>query len=283
MSKFDLLFPQTVDEAIEYLQRYDGQARILAGGTDLLVKVKSEKIHFPYLISLREIREFNTDTKITDDRFFIGPMVTMAEIYQNREIQRYFPALCQAAYLMGSQQIRNRATIVGNICNASPAAETATSLLIYEASVCLKGYHGAREVFISEFFKNPGETHKMYDEIVTGIRLPFPVWHEKSTYKRVSRREGVDLAIVNVALATGCGGEVKLAYGALAPVPFRASKVENVVESYLSRAISEEEFTSAIEECVSPIDDIRSSGAYKIEMAKLLTLQGIHELAGKEN
>ena len=247
----------------------------------MLVKIKTEKAHFPYLISLKEIHEFKTNIKITDDRLFIGPLVTMADIRQNRETQRYFPALCQAAYIMGSQQIRNRATVVGNICNASPAAETATPLLIYEASICLKGPGGAKEVPIGEFFKAPGVTSKARDEIVTGIRLPLPPQHEKSMYKRVSRREGVDLAIVNVALAMERDGKIKLAYGSLAPAPFRALKAEKAAEFYLSRAISEE-LASAVEECLSPIDDIRSSRAYKIEMAKLLTLKGIHELAEKK-
>jgi len=277
-----MLFPQTVDEAIDYLQRHNGQAHILAGGTDLLVKIKTDKARFPYLISLRQIQEIKTDIKIAEDQLFIGPLVTMADVYQNLEVQRNFPALCQAAYLMGSQQIRNRATVVGNICNASPAAETAAPLLIYEASVCLKGPHGVREIPIGKFFKGPGETHKTHDEIVTGIRLPLPIWHEKSIYKRISRRRGVDLAIVNVALAMGHGGKTKLAYGSLAPVPFRALSVESVVNSYLSHAISEEEFTSAVEKCLSPIDDIRSSRVYKIEMAKLLTLEGVHELTGRE-
>jgi carbon-monoxide dehydrogenase medium subunit len=205
----------------------------------------------------------------------------MWDVHRHPIVRNFFPALGDAALVMGSQQIRNRATVIGNICNASPAAETAASLLVYEATVSLLGAKGVREVSLADFFKGPGRTIKTSDELVTAIKLPIPESELMSCYKRLSRREGVDLAVVNVAMSRDRNGGIKIAYGSLAPVPFRAREVEAAVTQYLSKKITEAEFSSVIERSVSPIDDLRSSRSYKIEMVKMLTIRGVNAFAGE--
>jgi carbon-monoxide dehydrogenase medium subunit len=276
--KFELLFPTGTDEVVDCLDRYGQEAAVIAGGTDLLLRMKSGKARYSYLISLSEVRDLDAMKK-SGGCLVIGPRATMSDVRNSPDVKTFFPALGEAAQIMGSQQIRNKATVIGNVCNASPAAETATPLLIYEATVSLLGKSGAREMPLENFFKGPGDTAKEPGELVTAIKIPLPASRERSVYRRISRREGVDLAIVNIAIAKERSGDVRLAYGSLAPVPFRPREVEAAIGSYLDGKISDGELSQIIESSLSPIDDLRSSRLYKAEMAKMLTIKEIDSFA----
>jgi carbon-monoxide dehydrogenase medium subunit len=275
-----------MEEAADCLRRYGGEAAVVAGGTDLLPGIRSGKKRPGYLISLSEARDAGGLEK-SDGYLAIGPRATMADVFHDPSVKTFFPALAEAARVMGSQQIRNKATVIGNVCNASPAAETAAPLLVHEAAVSLFGPAGVREISIEDFFRGPGHTAKKADELVTAIKLPIPGLRERSVYRRISRREGVDLAIVNVAIlksrnVESRNAEIKLAYGSLAPVPFRPREAEAAAGLWLGKNISEEEFSRLIEHGLSPIDDLRSSAEYKVEMAKNLTIKGLHDLENRE-
>lgn len=281
MANFKILYPESIEEMTDFLINYREEAKILAGGTDLLVNIRSGKASYKYIISLKNVKELNSGIENYDDKILIGPLTTMNDIYRNKKLQKYFHALCSAAYTLGSQQIRNQATLAGNICNASPAAETATPLLIYDATVNIKEPGGYKEIPINEFFRGPGKTVLKNDEFVTGVSLPIPKVPEKSIYRRLSRRNGVDLAIVNMSMSVDESENIKLAYGSLGPVPFRAYKVEEPAKQYIDNKINRNDLYKEIENSISPISDLRSSREYKTEMIKMLTLKTIGELLKK--
>ncbi len=281
MVDFQILYPKSVEELTEYLDEYKGDCRILAGGTDLLVNIRSGKVHCKYLISLRKVGELTPEIKVQSGRLIVGALSTMSDLYRNQDVKKYFPALGRAAYLMGSQQIRNQATLAGNLCNASPAAETATPLLIYDGTIKVRGFKDRgerREIPVGDFFAGPGKTTLKANELVTEVSLPIPEIPQRSIYERISRRNGVDLAIINLSMSVDESKNLRVAYGSLGPVPYRSEKIEEALRQYIDGQIDEQALYAVIENNVSPISDLRSSAEYKVEMIKILTGKTIAQL-----
>lgn len=281
MADFQIRYPKSIEELVEYLDQYKGDCRILAGGTDLLVNLRSGKVRCKYLISLKKVGKLTSEIQIQKGSLVIGALATMSDLHRHEAVQKYFPALGKAAYILGSQQIRNQATLAGNLCNASPAAETATPLLIYDARIKVRGLGESREIHIGDFFAGPGKTTLKPNEIVTEVILPIPEIPRKSIYERISRRNGVDLAIINLSMSIDESKNLRLAYGSLGPVPYRPAKTEEAIGQYLDGQIDEQALHTVIENNISPISDFRSSAEYKVEMIKLLTSKMIAQLLDK--
>ena len=231
VTRFHYLRPTTVDAAVATLQESGARAMLLAGGTDLLVRLRSGRIRPAVVVDLKRIETLESGIRVVDGTrdsglgtrdsgmLRIGARCTMAGLIANERVRQTFPALVEAARVVGSVQIRNRATLAGNICNASPAADTAPPLLAYGAVVNIRAVAGERRVPLEHFFTGPGKTVLGRDEIVTSIDLPLPTGPIGAAFMRLTRRRGVDLATLTVCCAISSSGEMRVALGAVAPTP----------------------------------------------------------------
>lgn len=281
MRRYDYLKPRTVEEALLLLDRFGDRGRLIAGGTDLIVWLRQKKLSPDVLISLRGIP--GLDHIDSNGGLKIGALLTHRRIEQSEQIRKAFPLLSMASGQLGSVQVRNVATIGGNLCTASPSAETAPSLLVYEAQVCLLSRNGERWLPLEAFFLGPGETAMGQKEILKEILLPSPPPNSKGTYLKLGRRTSVDLAIVNVAVllslnpSTRICERARIALGAVAPTPIRAKRAEKVLEGHpLQESLIEKAADEAKREC-HPITDIRGTAEYRREMVGVLVQKAIRQ------
>ncbi len=281
MKYFDYFEPTSLNDAISLLLRYGDQGRPLAGGTDLLVKLSRREIKVDYLINLKRIPEINR-IKYGDGFLEIGCITTINEIKSSPLIRDKFGVLSYAAGKLGSPQIRNLATIGGNICNASPAADMVPPLMVLGARLKIIGPEGERILPIERFFKGPSETVLNKGEILKSIEIPLPSLNTRSVYIKHSVRRAMDLAIVGVAIAVeikdGICEDIRIGLGAVAPTPVRAERSEELMRG---KEVNKELIEKVAEEAsheISPISDIRGSAEYRRDMVRVLTERGLKEL-----
>ena len=298
MKKFDYLKPKTLEEALSLLAQHGKKAKLIAGGTDVIVMIKQKAISPEALISLRGIP--GLDQIQYDGTLRIGGMVTHRALEKSELIRKEFSALADAVDALGSIQIRNVATIGGNICTAAPSADTATPLLILGTQVKIKSLKEERMVPIEEFFRGPGETILKKGEIVTEFVIPKPLPNTGSAYWKHQRRLALDLPILGVSTlltldkgTVSCSDmlcttspissilhtmeqdqlickEVRIALGVAAPVPIRATKAENLLRGKkISDELLEEVAETAVKEA-QPRDTIRGEAWYRSDMIKVL-------------
>jgi carbon-monoxide dehydrogenase medium subunit len=217
MQPFSYARPASLAEAVALLQRHGSAARLLAGGTDLVIGLRNGEIQPEVVIDLKRIVELRPAIREDDGRLSISAATVMADIVADARVRRRFPALVEAADVVGSVQIRNRATLAGNICNGSPAADTAPPLLVYGAVVVVAGPSGRRSVPIDEFIVDSGRVALGPGELVVAIELPVPVRAVGSAFVRLTRRHGTDLASITLACAVDAAGVTRLAYGSVGP------------------------------------------------------------------
>jgi CO/xanthine dehydrogenase FAD-binding subunit len=212
--------PASLADAFALLAAHpDGGARLLAGGTDVIIRLRDGTFRPEVVVDVKDVAELSGRISRSDGRLRFGALTTMTDIVDDASVGRDFPALVEAARFVGSVQIRNRATLAGNICNASPAADTAPSLLVYDAIVVAAGPSGDRRIPIDEWFVRSGVTTLAPDEIVTAIELPLPQGPRGSAFQRRTRRRGHDLASVTMACTVTADGVVRVAYGSVGPRP----------------------------------------------------------------
>lgn len=219
MRSFSYERPSTLTEALGLLSVSDGDALPLAGGTDLIVRLRDGSIRAGVVVDVKGVPDLRPRIEAQGDRLTIGATTTMTDVAASDFVRRHFLALAEAALVVGSVQIRNRATLAGNLCNASPAADTATSLLAFGAVVILAGIDGTRRVPLDDFFVRSGKTTMRRGELMTAIELPLPRQDTGSVHLRRTRRRGHDLAAVTVSCAIGGDRVVRLAYGSVGPRP----------------------------------------------------------------
>jgi carbon-monoxide dehydrogenase medium subunit len=258
---FDYARPETLNEAFQLLREYQSSARLIAGGTDVIVRLRAGRTTPRMVIDVKRIDDLRPDIAESKGHLRIGARAVMSDLIADARIRRHFPALVEAASVVGSIQIRNRATLAGNICNASPAADTAPVLLAYHATVNLVEASGARSVPIQEFFKGPGRTAMSPGEIVESIDLPIELEPTGAAFGRITRRYGVDLATVNVCCLVTNSGERRFAYGAVAPTPILVSDHGGDLRPVLAKA--------------SPISDVRGSREYREAMLLVISQRAL--------
>jgi len=287
--EFKYFEPHTLAEALALLEQYSNNenAKILAGGTDLLVGMKEKGLTPDYLINIKYIPGLNY-IKQDEEKLRIGATTTIGEIVDNDLINKKFNILAQAASVLGSVQVRNRATIGGNLCNAAPSAEMAPALLTLDAQARIAGKKGERIVPLEKFFLGPGKT-VLKKEILVEIIVPFFPPQTKGIYIKNSPRKAMDIAAVGVAVAAVLDrdkkvfNKVRIALGAVAPTPMRAVKAE---EFLINKEIS----SSAIREAAQiasreakPITDIRSSEWYRREIVRVSVERALECVTGYKN
>jgi len=287
MQSFDYYKPGDLSEAFR-LKREIGGARYIAGGTDLIVRLKeADGGGSPgALISLRSIPGL-AGIGVDDGLARIGAMTPIRELLENPVIRDHFPALRQAAESFGGVQIRNVATLGGNLCNGSPAADCAPPLLVYDARLILAGPEGERELALCDWFQGPGKTALGSDEIVQAIVLDLPGDGVRSGYMRKSR-VSMDLALVGVAVALEMDEDgatcrsLKAAAGSVAPTPLRLQAVEEMVQG---RKLTSELLRRAVEqarESIAPITDLRAAAWYRKRIIGVYLGRLLARLGGME-
>lgn len=273
MRVFQYHRPSTLAEAAELLTRFGSEAAVLAGGTDLLVRLRKGKQYFPQVIDIKRVRDLDAEILQDKDSLRIGALASMAAVAWHPLVQQHYPALAEAADTVGSVQIRNRATLAGNLCNASPAADTAPALLIYNTQVHIHGVHGARVLPLRQFFLAPGKTALQPGELVTGLELPLPMQPCGSAYQRLTRRRGVDLATLSAACRVDASGNAVFAFGAVAPTPLLVQDDCQWLPA-MDAARRDAQLQTLVEQA-SPISDIRASREYRLAMLKVITLRAL--------
>jgi len=281
LPEFEYLAPKTVDEACSLLSQYRGQAKVIAGGTDLLVQMKHKEALPKYLVNLRSIPDQEYIIYDGKEGLRIGAQTTIQSVEASSLVRERFGILAQAASHLGTVQVRNRGTIGGNLCNAAPSAEMAPPLIALAARVKIRSTGGERMVHVEDFFTGPGQTILKPDEVVTEIQVPdLPRW-SGGTYMRYSIRRALDLPIVGVGVVITMGGDVlsdvKIALGAVAPTPIRVRKAEEILKGNTPEdALLEKAGLTASEEA-SPRDSIRASAEYKRRIIKALVRRALKQ------
>ena len=269
--EFSLVRPETIEEAVLLLQKHGDRASLLSGGTDLLVAMRAGKRTPELVIDLKRVSSIRNDILDRGDALEIGALAPLVDIVSDERVRADFPVLCEAAATVGSVQIRNRATLAGNICNASPAADTVPALMVHKALVDLHGARGPRRLPLGEFFVGPGKTARESDEILTSITLPKPEEPTGAAFSRLTRRYGVDLASINVACLVTASGAVRFAFGAVGPRPVYAEERGGRLSD---QDLPSEERDRAIQELIaatSPISDVRASREYRSAMLLVMS------------
>ena len=281
--------PTSLQEASRLLKDNGPGGRFLAGGTDLVIAIKEKGLLPKYVVDLKRVPGLSGIRENGDGSISIGALTTMREIETASLITGKFPFLAQSAAEVGSIQIRNRATVGGNMANATPSADVAPALIALNARTKIFSAAGERTVSLEEFFRGPGQTVMNPDEILTEITIPKTDSRLVGEYIKFSPRDMMDLAYVGVAVAYALGEKerrcenVRIVLGAVAPIPMRSPKAEAILEG---RILTEELATSAGEMAAQeakPISDVRSSADYRRAMVGVMTKRALLNAAVSRN
>jgi CO/xanthine dehydrogenase FAD-binding subunit len=262
--------PESLAELHDLFARYGTDARLFAGGTDVIVRLRHGDMRPAALIDLKRVRELSGQIVQHDGLIRIGARVTMTTLLGDARIRRWFPALLEAAAVVGSVQIRNRATLVGNVCNASPAADTVPVLLVHDAVANIAGPSGERRVPLSEFFVGPGRTVLQQGELVSSLDVPIPAGSAGAAFGRLTRRRGVDLAIINMCVLLEAGRPARLAFGAVAPTPILGLDATGALDGTRDWTDAADEALAAMLTSTRPISDVRGGRDYRAAMLPVL-------------
>jgi len=274
---FEYFKPVGLSNVVDLLERFGDKAKILAGGTDLVVQMK-ENIHAPdAVIDIKGIAELH-NIMFEDETLFIGACVTFSELIESEIIQKYFPLIKEMSMTVASVAVRNRATIVGNICSAVPSADSAPILLVYDADVITRSVSGERIIPIRDWFTGPKKTILRSDELVTGIAIPLPQKKHAGCYEKLGRYSGEDLAQAGLSILAFEDLHHNIAFCAVGPVPKRANNLEKFL---IGKKISKEiigEAKQLLKKEISPISDIRSTEEYRTHMMSVMFERGLKKV-----
>jgi carbon-monoxide dehydrogenase medium subunit len=270
LHRFEYYTPVTVTEAVKLLEELGSEATILAGGTDLIVKMKDGSERPRHVINIKQIPSLRGVNE-TPEGLWIGSLTKISELEKSKVIKEKLSVLYEAVRVIGSVQVRNLATVGGNICNASPAADSAIAFLALDAVAEITGPNGERKVLFGEFFTGPGRTVLKEGELLTGVTVPREFYNWKGHWARVARAS-MDIATISLAatakMDSDVVNEIRLAWGTVAPTPMRTKDVEDYLcGKKLEQNIIEEAAILAASS-IKPRDSGRSSGPYKRKVAK---------------
>jgi aerobic carbon-monoxide dehydrogenase medium subunit len=276
MARFDYLEPHTLRQAISLLQRYGEQARIVAGSTDFLVRWRQGAWRPQYVVNIQHIPGLNRISYSPRNGLRLGALVTVQVLETHPVVREKYPALATGATSFAGVQVRNLATVGGNICNASPAGDTLPALLVFDTQCRVVGPAGERWISLDQFFVGPGRTVLQTGEILAELQVPPPLPNSGSLYIKHSPRGAMDIAAIGVASVVSLqnGGrvcrDVKIALGAVAPTPVRAYSAEDMLRG---QTITPELIEVAAQEAqnqATPIDDVRATAVYRKTMVGVL-------------
>jgi CO/xanthine dehydrogenase FAD-binding subunit len=276
---FEYLAPRTLDEAVGLLAGAGGPVRVFAGGTDLLPRLENRLVRAEVLVDLKRIPELHSIDFDPAVGLTLGATVLLAELIEHPTVQLIYPAMVDAAYQTATVQIRNMGTVAGNVCNGSPCADNLPLLIVRSARLFLRSVRGERMLPIGEFLKGPGQTALEQDELLVRIHVPPPPPSAGFAFAKVPARTHIDISAVNagvmVAGKGGACGEARIVLGAVGPVPLRAHKAEARLAGAPMEARLLDEVAQLAASETQPIDDVRSSAAYRRAMAAVLVRRAL--------
>jgi len=285
--RFEYLEPESIKEALTMLSQYQGKAKIIAGGTDVMLQVRNKVIRPEVVVDITRIPGLDTIGFDDSQGVRLGALTTIRALETFVELQRKVPIISQAASQLGSVAIRNVATVGGNLCNALPSAETSQALVALSAHVRIIGPAGERTIPLEDFFLDVGKTVLQPDEILLEIIVPESPPHTFGRYIKHSPRGSIDLAIVNIAVLMTLEADrricrdAKIVLGAVSPTPLRAKKAEDMLKGKsLDDALIDHVAQAASDEAHPRRGSIRGSFEYKKEMVRVLTRRAIREVTG---
>jgi carbon-monoxide dehydrogenase medium subunit len=279
LPRFEYFSCRSLDEVYSLLSAHRDEIKVLAGGTDLLIKMKHKTMTPRYLVDIKRIPDLKYIEHDEDSGLRIGALTTVQSIRNSAIIRKRFPVLYESVCVLGTRQVRNLATLGGNLCNASPAAECAPALLTLEARAKITRPDGERVIPLEEFFLGPGVTALEAEELLTEIQIPNPPFGSKGIYLKHSTRR-IDVAIVGTAMTVDLDGEfcndIRIALGAVGPTPFRARKAEDLLRGRKLNADVLDETARMASELSFPIDDMRGRADYRKDMVCTQVKEAIH-------
>ena len=256
MKSFEYHQPESLAEACQLLSRLGNEAALLAGGTDLVVKMKKKALTPKHVINIKKLGELDYIRK-EGDGWAIGSLTRLCDIVAHQDLKKDLPVLSQAAATIGSAQVRNIATIGGNLCNAAPSADMSPSLLVLQAEAVIAGPEGRRTLPLDKFFSGPGSIDLGPGEMLAEIKVPMPPGGTELVYLKHGPRKAMDIAVVGVAVAmniddNGVCQRVLIALGAVAPTPVRALEAEKRIMGKKMGEIPFDEVSKAVREAIAP-------------------------------
>jgi CO/xanthine dehydrogenase FAD-binding subunit len=273
---FSYIKPRTLDEALAALQE-DG-ARVLAGGTDLLVEMRNGERHPRKLVDIKGLEDLRQIAVNPEKGAAVGACVPLNVIIDNAEVRAHLPVLAEAAFSIATYQLRNRATLVGNICNASPAADMAPALYVLGAEVVAAGAEGERRLPIEEFFTGVKRNALKKGEMVLRVEIP-ATGKAKTVFLKKQRVKGHDLAMINVAgLANSRSGILRICVGACAPTPVLIPDTDSLFRESKDPELLADRVAKLGQRVISPIDDVRSSREYRMDMAAVFVKRAVRQI-----
>jgi CO/xanthine dehydrogenase FAD-binding subunit len=282
--EFEYIKPASLAEASEFLAKHAGESRPFMGGTDTFVRMRDGYWKDKYLVDVKSLDGMRVIQFVHDQGLTIGAAVPMNQVIAHAEVTNNYPLLVEAARSVASYQLRSRATIAGNLCNASPAGDTTGACIVFDGVLKVHGVKGYREEPLGSFFKGPGKTALQPGDIVTAIHLPLPPKGAEGKYIKLGRNQMGDLAIVGVTVLgypdamTASGFCFRIALASVAPVPLVTGKAEEILASQLINAATIEKAAEAAMDAATPIDDVRGGAHYRKLMVRNLTRIAISDV-----
>jgi aerobic carbon-monoxide dehydrogenase medium subunit len=289
LPELEYVKPVTLAEASKFLAEHEGISRPFAGGTDNFVRLRDGVLKLDYLVDIKGLEGTHEIAFDARKGLTIGAAVTMNQVAAHTDVIKHYPNLAEAAQSVASYQLRNRATVIGNICNASPAGDTIGTCLVLGGVLKVHGINGFRDIPLNAFFLAPGRTVLKPGDVVVSITLPIPPKGFIGVYKKLGRNAKGDLSIVGVTVIgfpakdSPSGFHFRIALASVAPIPFEALKAEAILSE---KKITDSTITRAAEiamESVIPIDDVRGSARYRKFMVRNLTREALTEVWKKLN
>ncbi len=275
----DYIKPRTIDETLSVLKE-NPLARVLAGGTDILLQIQKDKYRHCLLVDINDLNHL-AGISCTATGLWIGAATRLSEVVKSDQLTGAFQVLRQAASLIGSPQIRNMATIGGNLCNASPSADMSAPLIVLDAQAEIMSVERKRVVPLTDFFSGPSKNILKPGEMLAGLQIPLPARGAAAVYHKHSTRRAMDLAVVGVSVMLWCiDGDyhARIGLSAVAPTPIRARRAEQLISGVkdIDAALISQVAMQAVGEC-NPISDVRASAEYRRAMVAAMTKKALED------
>jgi carbon-monoxide dehydrogenase medium subunit len=276
---FDYVRVSTLAEALEALGSGGPGARVLAGGTDMIAWLRDDAVTPGLLVDIKDVPGLDEIT-VREGTLEIGALVTFSALIASPLVAEHAPTLAEASHTVASVGIRNRATLVGNLCSAVPSLDGGPPLLVHDAVLRVAGPAGERHVPIVEWFAGPRRTALADGEIAVGVSVPLTGDHG-GCYVKLSRYRGEDLAQASVAVLATPGNRYRVAFGAVGPVAFRAPGIEAHLEGRVLDDEAVEGARALVDEVISPITDVRATKEYRAHMCRVMLVRALRAAAGR--
>ena len=280
--QFEYYAPKTLTEALDLKDKLGASGWALAGGTDLVSWLRDDIIEPGALIDIKKVAELPA-LQFANNTLTIGPLTTFSDLIENETVNNYFPLLMEMSKTVASVGIRNRATVIGNICSAVPSCDSGPVLQVYDAKVIVQSKNNKRAIPINQWFLGPRKTALAPNEIVLAVEIPLPLKPHAGIYVKLGRYKGEDLAQVCLAILTQADQTLRCSYGAVGPVPKRTEKIEGLLNGKTDFLSHLNDALELVPQEISPITDIRASKAYRQHMAKVMFERGLKAVISRMN